>query len=523
MRRAVYYERVSSENQKERETILMQAEDLAKRLENDPDVLVVDRYIDDGFTGAIDLKDRPEGRRLLRDAAAGRFDEVWMWKLDRIGRDDIDPLVVRRDLTRFGVKLCSLHDNIEGNLEYAVRVAIAAEERRTFFLRTAAGMARAARDGRYCGGIVPIGYKVEGKKPNARLVLSDIIMWGSWTEAEVARQIFGWTLTGWSAVKIADHMNALGIPTVYEKDGRLVRRGERKQSTDCMWRPGRILSIVKNPVYKGQYHYGRRSKKLPEPIVGEVPALVSEEAWQAAQDALARNRIMPKNTDRRYMLRSIMKCALCGLTYTAMWSHGELWYRCNGQIIYRGTKRERCPSVYLRASRLEPLIWTDVERFLRDPGDLLDELRNERHDTSAAALREAERQVAEAGLAGIPEQRNRILDLFKRGRITPTECDQQMDEIALDAEAFRAAIAALTPETVEPDDEPDMDLLDALRHRLADADEAMRQEVVSTLVRQITIKTEFVDGRKRGTAVVEYRFPGVVDTDTGTGSARRPA
>ena len=46
--------------------------------------------------------------------------------------------------------------------------------------------------------------------------------------------------------------------------------------------------------------------------------------------------------------------------------------------------------------------------------------------------------------------------------------------------------------------------------------EAMRQEIVSLLVRKIRINTETVDGRKRGTIVVEYRFPGVVDTDTGT-------
>jgi site-specific DNA recombinase len=283
------------------------------------------------------------------------------------------------------------------------------------------------------------------------------------------------------------------------------------------------LSIIKNPVYKGEYHYGRRSKTLPAPIVGAVPALVSAQAWQAAQDALARNRIIPKNSNRRYMLRSVMKCGLCGLTYTATWSHGELWYRCNGGLMYRGPHRERCASVYLRASRLEPLIWTDVERFLRDPGDLLDELREEQHDTSAAALREAERQIAGQGLAGIQAQRDRVLDFLRRGKMTPDECERQMDAIIAEEAVHHARLVELTPDDTQPDDEPDMDLLDALRHRIVGADEALRQEVVSILVRQITIKTEFVDGRKRGTIVVEYRFPGVVDTGTGTGSARRPA
>ncbi len=106
------------------------------------------------------MKDRPAGRRLLQDAALGLFDEVRVYRLDRLGRDDIDPLIVRRQLLAFGVRVVSVTENIQSNLEFGLRVVLAAEECRVFLARSAAGMNRAAREGRYCGGVVPLGYVV---------------------------------------------------------------------------------------------------------------------------------------------------------------------------------------------------------------------------------------------------------------------------------------------------------------------------------------------------------------------------
>ena len=143
-----------------------------------------------------------------------------------------------------------------------------------------------------------------GTKKDAKLVVSELIIWRDWSESELVRQLYRWLLEGWSAPKIADKLNDLGVPTVYEKDGREVRRGERKRRTDCVWRPGRILSIVKNSIYKGECLYGRRSKKGREPILATVPAIVSVEVWEMAQQALANNRLIPKNTGGRYLLRS---------------------------------------------------------------------------------------------------------------------------------------------------------------------------------------------------------------------------
>ena len=64
--------RVSSEEQRERETIEIQRAFLQEycRLYS---LEVVQIYADDGVSGTVPLHERPEGRRLLEDAKEGKF------------------------------------------------------------------------------------------------------------------------------------------------------------------------------------------------------------------------------------------------------------------------------------------------------------------------------------------------------------------------------------------------------------------------------------------------------------------
>src|SRR5215203_3675097 len=74
--------RVSSEEQRERETIEIQREFLQEycRLYG---LEVAQVYADDGVSGTIPLHERPEGRRLLEDAKEGKFSTLLIYRLDR--------------------------------------------------------------------------------------------------------------------------------------------------------------------------------------------------------------------------------------------------------------------------------------------------------------------------------------------------------------------------------------------------------------------------------------------------------
>ena len=280
-KRVVIYTRVSSEDQKERETIRTQQTELRRQLTTNPEVDFLGEYSDDGVSGTIRFQDRPGGMRLLQDAGRGIFEEVWVYRVDRLGRDDIDPLVVWRELERLGVRVVSLTEGVDGPFIYHIRVAVAAEERRTMLARMQAGMNRAAREGRYTGGICPFGYRVVGHKETGRYVPAEDPGTEALSEADVVRLIYQWIgLEDQTCWQVARELTERGIPPLYTRD----QRGMRGKRTSGAWQAGHVRNMVINPMYKGERHYGRRSVRgRKEVIVASVPPLVSVELWQKAQ------------------------------------------------------------------------------------------------------------------------------------------------------------------------------------------------------------------------------------------------
>ena len=345
----------------------------------------------------------------------------------------------------------------------------------------------------------------------------------------------------WTSFQVVDELNALGIPTVYARDGRQVRyeaKGKRKERTRETWTPSRILAILKNPMYRGERRFGRRSQDANrKPIISKVPRLVEDDVWYAAQEVLKANRNRPKNTPRVYLLRGVMKCALCGRTYCGTTHHRthDAWYRCNGHLRRLGSP-EVCQAKGVKGDYVEPVVWADVERFLRDPGDpLLGELREEATEKRPGPDPKEEMARWQKILADKDEERSRLLRAYMKKAISLEEFETEAADIDSAKAAIEERLEALAPEP-EPEAEAavDPDLLAEIRRRLDEGlTDEERQEIVSLLVREITIHTEIKpNGKKEGRAVVTYRFPKpepgtqgdlcVVDTRTGTGSPPPP-
>jgi site-specific DNA recombinase len=517
VRRVATYERVSSEDQRERETIKTQTDEIARRLATQPGVELVGRYVDDGVSGSIPIAERPDGRRLLEDAVAGRFEELWVYKVDRLGRDAVDLLVVRRRLDALGVALVSVVEGQPDLLGYDVQAVVADHYRREFARRSADGMNRAAREGRYCGGIVALGYRVEGREAQARLVPDEAIVWGDWSAARLIHQIYEWiALSGWSCRRVATELNALGVPTAYARDGR----GVRGKTTQNLWRAGRIRNMITNPVYRGELQYGRRTHKRDRKVIAApIEGLVSPALWQAAQEALARNRRCIKNSHRTYLLRGAIRCAICGLTYGGSAGTPHSWYRCGGQLAERGPIDGRCPGRSINVEFIDTLVWADIERFLRDPGDVLDELDASRERDAQGAIDEAQLITLTGALESLEAQRARAVSLAVRGVLPESDLRADLERIESERTALESRLDALrATESPEPTQEA-VDLLSQVRARLdAGLSDEDRAEIVRLLV-QVVAHTEIDDaGRKGLRLAITYRFPTVVVTRTGTGS-----
>src|SRR5690349_4108461 len=161
--RIAVYQRVSSDDQRERETIKTQTDCNQRWLDSHPEHTVLSWFIDDGVSGSIPLTRRPGGKQVLEAALAGEVDAVLVTRADRLGRDAIDLMQVRALLQGMGVVLIGSMEPLADEFSYDMLAVTSKHEKKRFLLRSREGTERAAREGRYCGGIIPFGLKVPGR------------------------------------------------------------------------------------------------------------------------------------------------------------------------------------------------------------------------------------------------------------------------------------------------------------------------------------------------------------------------
>ena len=116
--------------------------------------------------------------------------------------------------------------------------------------------------------------------------------------------------------------------------------------------------------------------------------------------------MITRNGTRPYLLRGLIKCGLCGLTFSGMRvkRQKDHYYRCNGRLQARGPyglSGKKCPSKTLNGDYVERLVWADIESFLRNPGEILERLQER------FSMQEAERERQEKELFGLRRACNR--------------------------------------------------------------------------------------------------------------------
>ena len=519
------YLRVSTEEQRERQSIATQRE-FAERFCTLHHLQVSAVYADDGVSGIVPLPVRPAGARILPDARLHRFDQLLVYRLDRLGRDTRLTLQAVAELEQCGVRVKSLTEDFDtatasGRLMLTLLSGFAAHEREVIRERSIAGSQRVAENGGWMGGMVPFGYRKQNDQRRATLVVSeepvdDLDL----SEAEVIRRIFRMAAEEQqSCRRIADYLNSLGVPCATALAGRR-RKGE---NTAGRWRAGRVRNLLISTIYKGQHFYGKRSRNRQRPLVPRaVPAIVSEAVWRQAQESLHHNfRFGPRHCRYAYLLRGLVKCGLCGLTYIGMTVRSrsgrqQSYYRCNGKHDTRGVYGEmgkRCPSKDVQAGWLEQAIWEEVEGMLRQPARALEQLRRrlaaERQKTAGGRARLASLQQAVEKKGA---ERDRVLGLYRKGRIGEAAVERQMQEIAAEEEALRAEMAELAQRLEGVDTEAaQLDtaagVLEKLGARLQEPISwELRRELIESLVEKVRVDTRQKEGNREASITVTYRL-----------------
>jgi len=337
-----------------------------------------------------------------------------------------------------------------------------------------------------------------------------------------------------STIKVSEYLNALGIPPSYTKDGRTVTKNRRKVKTSGIWYPGRIRNMVVNPTYKGIHQYGKRTNKVRDLITRQVPAIVSEDTWDKAQQVLRDNQIEAvKNSRRNYLLRGLIKCGECGLTYhgTAYkgpGGHLKGYCECGGKTIYRGPLNGKCTSKNLPQAWLEDMIWEKCVEFINNPKEALREFTSgiEQRKSDKVAF-EVEKEIVERALHDKEDEKQSILDLYRKKIISSTDVEQQLSKISHEKEALEQQVGRLNRE-IENEDNLENEysniegLLKSLREKINNNYHfSLRREIVKTLVKEIIVDTKLNEfGRPKADVTVKFVFSQDVPRN-GRGSSKQ--
>lgn len=540
---AVLYARVSSDDQQERETIESQIE-YAEKYCDLHQITLTDIYKDDGVSGhAHSLNERPEGMRLIEDAQSGKIKVVLIYNMKRLGRKAKFTLDAIYQLEQYGVTIRSMTEPFDtstpmGRFVITLLAGQAEFDRDTLIETMWHGANRHARLGKWLGGIVPFGYRVNEER---FLEVNEDPLPGKldMSEAGIIRLMYHLIANEkMSTIKVADYFNSLRIPPSYVVHGRKVKKGKRKENTAGVWSPSRIRNMIVNPTYKGIHEYGKRATRERELIVREVASIVSADTWERAQQTLKDNQIEAfRNNTRFYLLRGIIKCGCCGLTYYGGAFNGpkrgkKAYYMCGGKTAYKGPLQGKCYSKNIPADWIEELAWQECLRFIKNPGEALKELDTgmETRKSFKAKYIEEKSMILKRIMDKEPERQS-ILALYRQKMIKAIDVEKQLQDILLETEALERRIKELDKLMAAEQDlayqfESAEELLSELRAKIEnDITIETKREIVKTLVEEIIVETiePLEGGRKKAVVNVRYSFNksrGVLHTDTDSSNKR---
>lgn len=257
---------------------------------------VTDIYTDEDMSGAD--SERPGFNALLAAAKAGEMNVILCKSQSRFTRDmELVERYLHGLLPRWGVRFVSVADNTDTDRRENKKARQINGLVNEWYLEDLSDSIRLVldhkrREGAFIGSFAPYGY-IRSTAQRGLLVPDE-------GAAGVVRRIFIMALQGLSMQKIADALNADGIPnpTAYKRKCGLKYRNDPRGSGD-KWSRATVRRIITNEVYIGNMVQGKRKKEgyksqriIDQPrekwvrVCGAHQPLVSGELFAAANAAL---------------------------------------------------------------------------------------------------------------------------------------------------------------------------------------------------------------------------------------------
>ncbi len=490
--RCATYSRVSTEKETQAASLVNMTDDFRDYVEHHAHWTLVKSYIDDGKSGLTTQK-RKDFLNLLAAGASGQYDLLITGEISRFGRNTLEGLQNIQYLKQRGIPVLFLYDELntydpDCDIQIQQKLVDAENESHKISKRVKRGHQKSIRKGHVLGNRI-LGYK----KENCKLTPDGY--------APMVRLVFELYATNQYSMKQIEDI-------LYERGWRNTKGNKISHTT--------LANVIANPKYKGWFvgHkvvnddlMAHHRTYIPEEEwvmfkdeTGEtVPALVSEELWEAANEVLRRRSIDVKG--RR-------NCSTHKNTYT-----GKIFCAADGapyyckDVSYKGTNvskwvcshkikhgTDSCPSIAIYEDELNPIVLETFQAFMASADEILAQyLEQYRRAVADTVTSQTERAQLAQDIQKIDKRQEDLLDQKMDGLITLDEYKRLMDSARRKRAELEFQLSWLdTQEEMTVDMEGQIEQLKAtLRHRLeVPSPELIDRDFVDRFVSRIDVEPQ---------------------------------
>jgi len=381
------YLRLSSEDgdKAESNSITNQRELIGLYLKSRPDLMQVEEYVDDGYSGTN--FDRPAFKRMMDDVQRGKINCIIVKDLSRLGRNYIEMgRMLERVFPSLGVRFIAINDNYDNiNSESDSDGIIVPFKNllndaycRDISIKVRSQLDAKRRNGEYVGNYAAYGYKKDPENKN-KLIVDE-------PAAKVVRDIFKWKIEGFSADWIAKKLNETGVPSPLEykklNGCRFFSGFKGKNNGKPTWQYAQVSRILNNEIYTGELVQKKRQKinyKIKE--LRDVPpekwirakstheAIISREDFELVKSASRHRAWLSREKDCVKIFSGMVRCADCGrnMLRRTGWTRGNRYIYLHCGTYQRG---EGCSSHLISEDKLRGMVFSEIKKKIEEITEL---------------------------------------------------------------------------------------------------------------------------------------------------------
>lgn len=385
-------------------------------LKDREDIHVYKEYVDDGYTGSDFL--RPSFQEMIKDMEAGKVNLIIVKDLSRFGREYIEAgRYLQKVFPAAGVRFIAVTDHYdsltadrtEKNIVIPVKNFVNDAYSADLSVKIRSHLESKRGNGEYTGAYVSYGFMKDESDHN-KLIADPVA-------GENVKRIFQWKLDGMSNSRIAEKLNALGIPAPadYKRSLGIHYKSGFQKNLYSRWSPVAVGRILSNPLCKGLVVQGKKERinhKIKKMVVKpeaeqsryrqEDLALIGEKQFDTMQGLLKKDTRTNPGQEGTYLFSGILYCPDCGRQMirrkTSHKGKQTIFYICKTYNVEKSCTRHSIKEQELlplvrEAVRAQMQMLADAEEILKAAEDAMEGI--EPFSLTDSRLPELEKELVE--------------------------------------------------------------------------------------------------------------------------------